>query len=315
MLRKLFFCILCVAVLGSCTNGISPEQQAQVQSLRAELDITKQEIAAATSKYVQYSGGAIKALTAMRLEILKTNEALIQQRIQAIESGAKITIQTIATTPDLKSAEKLKAEILKQEQKVSESLKKSDKSSGGLIGAMAQMTAATEINSLAMLRQQYLIAQYGLAPLNLNLNVSNTPSRDAQAPIAPKSHDEAKVDEQLKFQIVTPTLLQKQYAKQDYQDYIWLDIKFDVSGLDKPARAVKGVLIFTDLFDEEKFGLRWTIDKTITPGGSYTEKGSGFEFNQFNDAHKWVRATDVKNMKIKFRITDILYEDGSTRTL
>ena len=177
------------------------------------------------------------------------------------------------------------------------------------------MTAATEINSLAMLRQQYLIAQYGLAPLNLNLNVSNTPSRDAQAPIAPKSHDEAKVDEQLKFQIVTPTLLQKQYAKQDYQDYIWLDIKFDVSGLDKPARAVKGVLIFTDLFDEEKFGLRWTIDKTITPGGSYTEKGSGFEFNQFNDAHKWVRATDVKNMKIKFRITDILYEDGSTRTL
>ena len=108
MLRKLFFCILCVAVLGSCTNGISPEQQAQVQSLRAELDITKQEIAAATSKYVQYSGGAIKALTAMRLEILKTNEALIQQRIQAIESGAK-NQSNDCNNPRLKVRRKIKS--------------------------------------------------------------------------------------------------------------------------------------------------------------------------------------------------------------
>lgn len=315
MLRKLILCIGCAVILGACTSGLNSEQQAQVQALRVELEATKKEVAAAEMKDVQYTGGAIKAFITLRIEILKTNEALLQQRIQSIESGAKITIQTGATSPDPERAKKLEAEIAEQEQKVSEALSKANSSTGGLVGAMAQMGAVTEANTLALLRQQYLIAKYGLATVKLTPSPFESPSLEAQAATGQTDKDETNNDEQLKLQIVSPTLLRKQYAKQDFQDYIWFDVKFDAVGLDKPARAIKGALILTDLFDEQKFAIRWTIEKPIAPGGSLTEKGNGFEYNQFNDSHQWVRATDSKNMKIKFRVENILYEDGTTREL
>ncbi len=91
------------------------------------------------------------------------------------------------------------------------------------------------------------------------------------------------------------------------------DVGFDAKGLDKPARAIKGVLIFTDLFGEQKFGLNWTIDKPIAPGAAYVEKGSGFKYNQFNDAHQCILNTEKDNLKVKFRVDNILYQDGTTR--
>lgn len=109
------------------------------------------------------------------------------------------------------------------------------------------------------------------------------------------------------------TLLRKQYATQDYQDYVFFDIVFNAKGLDKPARAIKGVLRFTDLFGEQKFAVKWTIEKPIAPGTTHTEKGSGFKYNRFIDSHQWVRSTERENMKVKFRVDNILYQDGTTR--
>ena len=39
-----------------------------------------------------------------------------------------------------------------------------------------------------------------------------------------------------------------------------------------------------------------------------------FKYNQFVDSHQWVRSTEKENMKVKFRVDSILYEDGTTRT-
>jgi hypothetical protein len=263
----------------------------------------------------RYSGGLIKALIALRLEILKTNEALIQQRIHAIESRAKITVETVATKADPERAKQLQAELTKQELKVSEAEAKASIYSGGLVGAMAMMGAATERNSLAMLRQQYLIAKHGLAsphqgsatPTPASQEKKAAPAEVAAAPAAGDS------DEKLREQILDATLLRKQYAKRDYQDYVFFDVAFNAKGLDKPARAIKGLLKFTDLFGEQKFGLKWTIEKPIAPGATYTEKGSGFKYNQFTDSHQWVRSTAKENMKVKFRVDSILYDDGTMR--
>ena len=207
MLRKLVICIGCAVILWACTSGLNSEQQAQVQALRVELEATKKEVAVAEMKDVQYTGGAIKSFTTLRIEILKTNEALLQQRIQSIESGAKITIQTGATSPDPERAKNLEAEIAKQEQKVSEALSKANSSSGGLVGTMAQMGAVTEANTLALLRQQYLIAKYGLATLRLTPSAFESLSLEAQASTGQTDKDETNNDEQLKLQIVSPTLL------------------------------------------------------------------------------------------------------------
>lgn len=167
MIRKVFLSALCVATfLVACTRSPSPEEQARIQALRSELELTQKEASAAEGENAQYSGGLLKALVVMRLEILKTNEALIEQRIHAIESGAKITIETVATNVDAERAKQLEAELTKQELKVSEAEAKASAYSGGLVGAMAMMSAATERNSVALLRQQYLIAKYGLPHLS-----------------------------------------------------------------------------------------------------------------------------------------------------
>lgn len=315
MLRKITVIFGITLILSGCYGDLSPEQKAKIQELRTELDTTKKEVVETEEKYSQYTGGAIKALATVRLEILKTNEALLQQRIQAIESGAKITVQVNATTPDIERANSLEKELEKQQGKVSAALEKASASAGGLIGLMAKMNVTTEENTLSLLRQQYLIAKYGLPAIKLNTDSSSPVTTTAiNSPSElPKSEPSAGGD--VKYGIISPTILRKHYAKQDYQDYIWLDVKFYALGLDKPARAIKGAIIMTDLFGEEKFTLGWTIDNQIAPGGTYTEKGSGFKYNQFKSDHQWVLTTEANNMQIKFRVDHILYEDGTTREL
>lgn len=315
MLRKITVIFGLTLILSGCYGDLSPEQKAKIQELRTELDITKKEVAQAEAKYSQYTGGAIKALATVRLEILKTNEALLQQRIQAIESGAKITVQINATTPDIERANILEQELSKQEAKVSAALEKASASGGGLIGLMAKMNVTTEENTLSLLRQQYLIAKYGLSAVKLNTYTPSPTTTTALNSTNELPNNEPSAASDVKYDIILPTILRKHYAKQDYQDYIWLDVKFDAAGLDKPARAIKGALIMTDLFGEEKFAIGWTIDNQISPSGTYTEKGSGFKYNQFKSDHQWVLSTELNNMKIKFRTDHILYEDGTAREL
>ncbi|MDR0260650.1 MAG: hypothetical protein LBI76_12685, partial [Comamonas sp.] len=297
---------ICLALVG-CKKSLSAEEQAQVQALRTELDATQKEVSATELQNAKYSGGLVKAQMALRLETLKTNEALLQQRIHAIESGAKVTVETVATKADPDRAKMLQEEMTKQELKVSEAEAKASLSSGGLAGTMAVIGAATERNSLALLRQQYLVAKYGLASPQLAASSTNVSSPSSETtPIV--------ADKDLSEQILEAKLLQKKYAKQDYQDYVFFDVAFNPSGLDKPARAIKGVLILTDLFGEQKFAVNWTIEKPVIPGTEHVEKGYGFRFNQFIESHQWARNTDKDNMKLKFRVNSILYQDGSSRT-
>lgn len=317
MKSRLSVCVLCICLaLVGCKKSLSAEEQAQVQALRTELDATQKEVSATELQNAKFSGGLVKAQMAWRLETLKTNEALLQQRIHAIESGAKVTVETVATKADPDRAKMLQEEMTKQELKVSEADAKASLYSGGLAGTMAVIGAATERNSLALLRQQYLVAKYGLA--SPQLAASSTHATLPGSETAPRggSPESAPIlaDKDLSEQILEAKLLQKKYAKQDYQDYVFFDVAFNPSGLDKPARAIKGVLILTDLFGEQKFAVNWTIEKPVMPGTEHVEKGYGFRFNQFIESHQWARNTDKDNMKLKYRVNSILYQDGSTRT-
>lgn len=145
VIRRFMICALCVCCfLPGCTRSLTPEELAQVQALRTELEATKKEVSAAEVQNAQFSGGLVKALIALRLEILKSNEALIQQRIHAIESGSKVTIETVATKAEPERAKELEDEIRTQELNVSEAEAKASLYSGGLVRAMAVMGAATE---------------------------------------------------------------------------------------------------------------------------------------------------------------------------
>jgi hypothetical protein len=65
----------------ACSQTLTPEQKQIVASLKDDLSRVNKEIEQATQEDAKYSGGLIKSLIAVRLEILKTNAALIEQRI------------------------------------------------------------------------------------------------------------------------------------------------------------------------------------------------------------------------------------------
>lgn len=152
---------LLLATLSGCFNKeLTPEEKALTEALRSELNSTKQEIGVANSTASTY-GGAIKLLATARLEILKANEALLEQRIQAIESGAKINIQVPAVQPDQVLASSIANEITTAKAGIAAGQVEANQY-GGLIKALKLATVATQEQTLAMLEQRYLSAKYGL---------------------------------------------------------------------------------------------------------------------------------------------------------
>ena len=117
--------------------------------------------------------------------------------------------------------------------------------------------------------------------------------------------------------LILVQLSKKRFQKADvskgiWQEAIYWDATYDPVGLTKPARAVKGALEFADLFGEVQFRVRVTINEPLLPKKKLKKKGTGFEYNQFKDSHKWVRGTELKDMKIAFRMQSIIYQDGTT---
>lgn len=301
--------ILC---LFACTRPLSREEERQLDALRSDLDSVRKEVAAAQSELAQYSGGLVKGLLQARLEILKTSEALIQQRIHAIEARSPVTVQTIATTPDPDRAAQIAQEIQAQEAELRKAEAEAAKYSGGLVKAFAATAVATHAQTLALLRQQYLIAKLGL-PMPIISATGPGPEQGALANLPTPPPPAPDPDTNLRNEVLTVRLLKKNFTTQDYQEFIFFDLEYNPSGLDKSARAIKGRLNLTDLFGETKMTLNWTVDKLLKPGTPIIEKGMGFKYNQFLEPHQWVRATELQNMATTFTVNSILYEDGSRR--
>lgn len=95
-----------------------------------------------------------------------------------------------------------------------------------------------------------------------------------------------------------------------YNDHVWFDCTYRAVELKKSTRAVKGVLRFCDLFGEPRFNLNVTLNEPIQPNGAVTQKGIGFEFNQFMEDHIWMVNTPVDDMTIRLDVTEVLYSDG-----
>lgn len=96
-----------------------------------------------------------------------------------------------------------------------------------------------------------------------------------------------------------------------YQDSIWWDAEYTANQLEKPARSIKGVLEFCDLFGDPQFQVRVTLDDPIEPNGTITQEGVGINYNQFLEDHRWLRTTALDDMSFRFEVRSVLYEDGT----
>lgn len=191
-MKKTFIATLVgITMLTGCgPQELTPEQKQEVAALKTELSQTEGEISAAKEVDQQFSGGLIKNLTTARLEVLGTNKALLEQRINAIESGAKIDVVVSGTKPDPELAASIKTEIDNLTAKINEAKADASQYTGGLIQVLKLSAVATEEQSMAMLQQKYLTAKYGLAEVKL------APIQDITATASDKKEATAKTTQE-----------------------------------------------------------------------------------------------------------------------
>src|SRR5690606_15796845 len=158
----LAICIASAILAGCIDKKLSPEEIALVSDLQAQLEITQKEISEAAAQNEFYSGGLIKGLIGVRIEVLKTNEALIQQRIHAIEGRAPVETKIAINNADPALAEELAQELADAQAELLVAETEAAMYSGGLIGAMKASAVATKQNTIALLEQRRLAAKYGL---------------------------------------------------------------------------------------------------------------------------------------------------------
>lgn len=112
--------------------------------------------------------------------------------------------------------------------------------------------------------------------------------------------------------LLTPSLINKKFQTKGYREAICLDIKWSTSHLEKPIRAVKGILHITDIFGEPRVSSKFTIDTPMYPNQEYIQKDYRIEYNQFIESHSWLSSTPLNNLKVVFEITNIMYLDAQS---
>lgn len=179
--------ILSIALLQGCgEKDLSPEQKAYVSKLESELVTTKKDIDSANKASSSYSGGLLKALIETRVEILKTNQALLEQRILSVQSRGSTKIETAVTQQDDVLASKLAEEIAQIKSEIKAARDDAAQYSGGLIQVMKLSTVATKEQSLAMLEQRHLVAKYGLKLVSLSPSAATiSPPIEVSSPPTP----------------------------------------------------------------------------------------------------------------------------------
>ena len=164
-------------ISGCGQKELSPQDIELVNNLKSELLQVENDISESKSEQNLYSGGLIKSLITAKTEVLEVNKALLQQRINALESGAKVNIVIEQTQANQDLANKLEAEINQIKKEIEREKNEAKKYSGGLILSMKLATIATQEQTLATLQQKYLSAKYGLAPINYDNQLSNNNSQ------------------------------------------------------------------------------------------------------------------------------------------
>ncbi|PKB87514.1 hypothetical protein A8A01_24150 [Ewingella americana] len=220
MKKTLLACVIAATLLTGCgPKELTPEQKQEVSSLKSELSQTEKEIAEAKEQKGQFSGGLIRNLTIVRLEVLGTNKALLEQRINAIESGAKIDLAISGVKPDPEAAAALKTEIDNLAVQITDAKKEASQYSGGLIQALKLSTVATQEQTMAMLQQRYLSAIYGLAEVK-------APSEQASTVVTAKQTSQpAPVSTPLLPPGVGPFGLDAGLSKKNIEDMTGEDLK------------------------------------------------------------------------------------------
>jgi hypothetical protein len=115
--------------------------------------------------------------------------------------------------------------------------------------------------------------------------------------------------------VVEMALNGKKFVPGQYgDDRIDMDFTLTLAASSRPTRAVKGQLVFTDLFGDTGFIIGYTVNDALQPGAAFAARGVGFDYNQFMNDHNWMLGTDIQDMMSYFEVRSIIYQDGTSES-
>jgi hypothetical protein len=123
----------------------------------------------AQTEAAKYSGGAIKALLDLRIEILRNTLAMLDQKrssyVRLITLRFTVDGRPISAASDAQLRE-IEEEIKQVESKVAEAKREVSRYTGGLLQSLSLMKVATEEVSASTLRWKFYSVKHGI-PLQI----------------------------------------------------------------------------------------------------------------------------------------------------
>lgn len=110
-------------------------------------------------------------------------------------------------------------------------------------------------------------------------------------------------------EIVKVSCIEKDYVEYDYEEFI--TYKFEIKNTsDKTIRAVKGSVVFNNIFDEKIQSLSFVYDQPIEPG-KWKNWNANTEFNPYIEEDRVLRDKSLKDLNVVWNPEKIIFLDGS----
>lgn len=99
----------------------------------------------------------------------------------------------------------------------------------------------------------------------------------------------------------------------DYRDWLAFSFRF-TNHLDVETRAVRGTVVFTDLFGEVWWRVGITVTDPMEPGETMNWEGR-IDFNSFEAAHRTARNTSLSDVSVHLENVEVVLHDGTRMSL
>jgi hypothetical protein len=122
-----------------------------------------------------------------------------------------------------------------------------------------------------------------------------------------------ELESAVRVTLVTFKILGPNYEAGRYGDSAYVELAFEnLSG--KKIEGVKGITVFSDIFDTVLQRVTVSYDKGISIAQTPTWKGS-FKLNQFSDQDRKLKSADPSKLKFRFEPDVIIFADGTRLTV
>jgi hypothetical protein len=103
--------------------------------------------------------------------------------------------------------------------------------------------------------------------------------------------------------------LTKGFNDNSYTPQITFGLTF-TNNTDKDIRGFEGIVTFSDIFDNKIQSVKFSYDQGLQSHYEVTLE-KAIDYNRFIDADRKLNETEEKNLKYKWQVTTILYQDGA----